>query len=150
MAATYDQLAQTYGGTDLVVHNYGGSDIPANVPLVLDTTNYVGDTNQAHTVPGVAAVTTQANPPTCILFSLEIIKAGANGRARGVGPTVVATLYLASGSVAPGDVLDATPTAGHVGTVTSHTAAKASVGFALSGGVSGDPVLLMLAPSFNA
>lgn len=150
MAATFDQLASTFGQSDLAVHNYGGTDIPAGVPLVLDTTNYVGDSNQAHTVIGVVPVTTQANPPTVLLFSLETIKAGGNGRARAAAPVVVATLYLASGSVAPGAVLDATPTSGHVGTVTSHTGGQPSVGFALSGGVSGDPILVMLAPSNNA
>jgi len=150
MSATNDQLASVFGQTDITVHNYSGTDIPAGVPLIFDTTNYVGDSNQNHTVPGVLPVATQANPPTVLLFSMEIIKAGGNGRARAAAPIVVATLYLASGSVLPGAVLDATPTSGHTGTVTSHTNGQPSVGYAFSGGVSGDPILVMLAPSNNA
>lgn len=141
--ALQDQLAQTFGYTDIAVKNYGVTDIAANVGVALDRTNYVGD--GTHNEIGVVITTNGASPVAGIGVTMQTIKAGQTGTIRSYGPIVQVGLYLASGSVLPGDFLDWSATAAKNGKVAPHIAGKITAGIAVSGtAVDGDPVLMML------
>ncbi len=143
MSATYDQLAQTPLASDETFKNYSGSDIPANTAVALDTTNYVGD-SLGTTIPGIILPATGGNPSLCVGITMDKIKAGQVGRVRPLG-----TAYaIANGTITPGQTVDADVTT--AGRILAHTAAKASLGQARSGGASGDPILVFVNPALNA
>ncbi len=150
MGTTYDQLATTYTESDIPCQNKTGSTIAADTIVMLDaTTNYIGDANGT-TIPNIKLpVASGGDPSACFGVTLESIPTGQQGRVRTAGIARV-TWYAASAGVLPGATVDATSHSGDAGKATTHTAAKASIGTAVSAGAVGDTILINVQPSLNA
>jgi hypothetical protein len=148
MSATYDQLASVPLAHDLVVHNYGTTDIDAGQAVTIETTNYVGD--GTNTIPGVSLPTQSDVTPQAIGITVETIKAGTNGRVRCLG--VATATSQASGTISPMSVVAAAGPTSNSGGITGGATGYPYLGYALSGGASGDPISVFVLPGpwYNA
>jgi hypothetical protein len=143
MATTNVQQARIPTGLEIPVINLTGTDIGANVAVRLDGSNKMTNSLTSATGIAIALPATGGNPSPCIGLTVETIKNGLTGRVAGPGQI---GLGVCDGAVTQGDSVDAS--AAVAGRIKAHTAAKFSLGLALTDGADGDtiPVLVGGAP----
>jgi hypothetical protein len=137
----YNQLsAIPVPGGDLVVKNYGLTDIAAGQGVLFDGTNM----GTADSPIGVVAVTGGAGRAKTAGVLVETLYAGKTGRLRIFGGAVA----VANTTLAPGDVvmLDDTASGNHEGQVIVATTTSEILGKCLSSASAGDPVLVWVCP----
>jgi hypothetical protein len=138
------QLAKTPLPSDLPFYNYGGTDIPADTAVMLDTTNIMGTAGDG---VGVALPTAAAAIPLGVGVTQETIKAGGSaGRVRTQGIAQVTALCV----INAGQVVQMSTTAGHLGQVEAKGAGNPQLGIALTSAQDGDSLLVLLQFANNA
>lgn len=142
--AQYNQMGATPNPyTDIPVKNYGGSTLPANTAVIVDTSNVISPTS-SNTFPGVAVPGSAGVPVAGVLVA--DIAAGASGLLRTGG----VALIKCEGSITAGTLVQASTTSGKVGWAKALTSAKAQIGMALSSSTDGELILVLLQPANNA
>lgn len=141
MSTANVQLANTPIDSDLPCINNSVTDIPAFTVVIVDATNTI--TNSLTTLAtqiGVSLPATGGNPSVALGVTQEIIKANAvsSGRVRVAGVSQV----TGDGTITAGTVVDASVTT--AGRVKAHTAAKYSIGQALSTSADGEQLLILI------
>jgi hypothetical protein len=129
---------------DISVLNYGGSDIPANTAVLIDTTNVQsGDKN-----PGVVVPSSGGGVVGTLGITVETIKANAAsaGRVAVVG-VIQAT---ADGSITAGGYVQASDTSTKMGRVKAKGAGLEQLGQALNTASDGQLVLVLLCKAATA
>lgn len=138
--AVYNQLsALPIPGGDFVFKNYGGTAIAAGLGVLCDGTNK-GDANNP---PGVVLPTSTGGVAKTIGITVETIPAGGMGRVRVIG----AAVGLANATLAPGDPVELSDVAAHLGEIIAAASTHRGVGIALSDAVAGDPILVLVSPT---
>jgi hypothetical protein len=148
MADTY-QHSSAYAAGDLAFHNYGLTDIPANVGVNLDltSTSLVANSTTAP-IPdayGIVLPTASATVLEGIGVTMEVIKAGTRGRVRtqGIAP------MIANGTVTAGDCVMISSTTAKLGWAVTQTSALPQCGKALTTATDGNLVDVLLRFAFN-
>lgn len=142
--AIFFQYAQTPLPTDIPVHNYGSTDIPANRALALDATNYVG---ASATVTGIGVMLPITADRLCVGVSITTIPAGGSGIMRPAGPIAECK---ADGAVTVDTCVCSSGDSGDEGFVKTAASGKPQLGIALTTAADEDPVLVMICSARNA
>lgn len=129
-------------GCDFTFHNYGGSDISANLGVLADTSN-VGDQDNP---PGIVLPTASGGQAKSLGITVETIKAGKSGRVRVFG-SVTCT---ASGTVTFGEFVKIDDTTAKLGWVSTAGSAKEQVGQAFGTATDGNKVEVFICKALNA
>lgn len=141
--AQYNQISDVPAYGDFPFKNYGGSTIPANVAVIIDTSNVVSVTGSNNAIgialPGSAGV------PVVGVTKADI-PAGATGIVRTSGIAAI----KCEGSVTAGTLLQASVTSNKVGWGKALTAAAAQIGMALTSSTNGELIDVLLQPANNA
>lgn len=125
-------------GGEKVFKNYSVTDMPAGTGVLYDGTNK-GDVTQP---PGIVTVPTAgSNAKTCGI-TLEIIKAGGQGRVVVFGEAV----GVSNATLTPGALVKLDATAGHEGQVIAASSTDEILGKCQTDCVAGDPVVVFVAP----
>lgn len=134
-----------FGSIDVLVdtfHNYGGTDIPAGVGVLADTSNPPSGDNAG----GIVIPTASGGVVGTLGVTVENIKAGKTGRVRLQGVSVC----TANGSITYGTAVQISDTASHLGEVKTCGAGITQLGVALNEVSAGELVRVFHSVARNA
>jgi len=140
MAVVNQLSALPVPGGDVVLKNYGGTDIAAGYGVLFDGTNK-GD---AQNPPGIVLPTASGGVAKTCGVTLETIKAGGTGRVRMMGGAVAA---VANATLTPGALVQISDVTAHLGEIIAAASTNEILGKALSDAVAGDPILVWVMPT---
>jgi len=136
--AIYNQMSATpVQGGDFVFHNYSGTDIPPGTAVLIDTVNL----SLINQTVGVTVALSAGNPAGACGVTMEVLKAGRDGRVRVLGTAIAS----ADGAINPGDPVMLSTNGAKLGRVTKSTGPTA-MGQSLSQAADADPVVVFLTP----
>lgn len=145
MAGPNAQLSQVPSYTDFAFKNNTGATLAANIAVAIDAT-YSTTATALLTSIGIKEPASTGDPVIGVL--MESVADGAVGKVRCLGP--IAQMF-ADGAITAGTYVDGSAASSKKGFAKAHTAAKASIGIALTGAAAdGDSLLVMLVGGFNA
>jgi hypothetical protein len=135
--ANFNQIADSpVTGGDLPFTNFGVTDIPANLGVLLDPNNDYG----------IVLPSSGGGVAGSIGVTREIIKAGTTGKVRVYGTSVM----KANGTITRGNEVQISDTASKLGWAKAKGAGIAGCGVALISAADTDPVLVLLSHAANA